>query len=294
MKKITYILALALGVAVQAQTTIERNVIGNATGTISNGTVSLDMTAGEPVIGDITNGTITLQQGFHQTRVELRISLNPIAFLQGPGTAPFAGEANLMRDNLRSAGLLPTTSPYDNTVSVDESVFSITGSNAIVDWVLVELRQGANSSATTVVTSVSAFMQRDGDIVALDGVSGLSIDVTPGDYFVAINHRNHLGVLTNDPLSLGTTALVADFTDNASFVRGGNIATRTLPNGKLALIAGDATGDGQIFGTDTNLVRPLLGSASSYSLADINMDGQFFNNDISLFIRVNLGRGQQF
>jgi hypothetical protein len=294
MKNITYILVFALGIATAQAQTIDSEVVATAGETISNGILTLDQTLGDLAVTDITNGTTTLQQGFQQTRVELKISLNPIAFLQGAGTNPVAGEESLMRDDLRSSGLLPTTSPYDTNISVDTTVFDVIGMDAIVDWVEVELRQGADNDNTVVVESVSAFLQRDGDIVALDGFSGLVLEVASGDYYVAINHRNHLGVLTNAPITLSNLTTTADFTSDASFIKNGPIAASTLANGNLALIAGDASEDNQIFTSDISLVTPVIGSIPTYASEDINMDGQFFTNDISLFIQLNIGKGQQF
>jgi hypothetical protein len=123
MKNITYILAFALGIATTQAQTIDREVVATAGETISNGIITLDQTVGDLAVTDITNGTTTLQQGFQQTRMELKISLNPIVFLQGAGTNPVVGEESLMRDDLRSSGLLPTTSPYDINISVDATVF---------------------------------------------------------------------------------------------------------------------------------------------------------------------------
>ena len=58
------------------------------------------------------------------------------------------------------------------------SVTAVTGSDAIVDWVFVELR---NASGNTVVDSRAALLQRDGDVVDVDGVSPLRFtQVDPG------------------------------------------------------------------------------------------------------------------
>ncbi|MEZ4675845.1 MAG: hypothetical protein R2932_16595 [Caldilineaceae bacterium] len=53
----------------------------------------------------------------------------------------------LMRDELRAQGLLPQNSPYAAAAAtVDNGVFAVTGNDAIVDWVLVELRNNSNSA----------------------------------------------------------------------------------------------------------------------------------------------------
>lgn len=44
---------------------------------------------------------------------------------------------------------------------------SISGTNAIVDWILVELRSATNSGA--IVHSMPALLARDGTIVGADG-----------------------------------------------------------------------------------------------------------------------------
>ena len=63
-------------------------------------------------------------------------------------------------------------SPYDAT-TCNASVFNTTGANAIVDWVLVELRDGTTN--TTVLQSQSALLQRDGDVVSVERNSSIDL-----------------------------------------------------------------------------------------------------------------------
>ncbi|MEO7081552.1 MAG: M12 family metallo-peptidase, partial [Flavobacteriales bacterium] len=107
------------------------------------------------------------------------------ALLQGA----YHTSEGLMVDSLRVAGLLPTTEPYtamgfavEGAVTVDPALFTVTGPNAIVDWVLVELRNAANPSV--VEETRVALLQRDGDITALDGTSALGLCSNAGDYRV--------------------------------------------------------------------------------------------------------------
>ena len=137
-----------------------------------------------------------------------------------------------MRDSLRENNVLPTTSPYDDGATVDPTVFNTTGANAIVDWVQVELREGSDNENTTVVTSTAALLQRDGDIVGLDGTSSITFTADEGDYFIAIIHRNHIGILAAVPASLRSTVSTLDFTQDAAFAKGENLALTTLVNGK--------------------------------------------------------------
>ncbi len=123
---------------------------------------------------------------------------------------------SLMRDELRVKNLIPLTSPYSywnptipaNTIL--PTVLTTTGRNAIVDWVFVELRDSADS--TKIIRSQSALVQRDGDIVSLDGVSPIQAVGQNGTaYYVAVRHRNHLAVMTAGAVPLTAAGTTIDF-----------------------------------------------------------------------------------
>ncbi|MEM9991147.1 MAG: hypothetical protein AAF738_05245 [Bacteroidota bacterium] len=106
-----------------------------------------------------------------------------------------------MADALRTNNLLPSVEPYSalgysniqNTgVKVPSSMFSLTGDNAVVDWVLVDLLDATHS----LVARRVGLLQHDGDVVEVTGVPMSFINVLAGNYHVALRHRNHLGVMT--------------------------------------------------------------------------------------------------
>lgn len=67
MKKIfTLILSLALVQAFGQTPAIVMQVVASAGGSQSTGSLSIDWTLGEPVIGDVSGGSIILTQGFQQ------------------------------------------------------------------------------------------------------------------------------------------------------------------------------------------------------------------------------------
>ncbi|SNR46130.1 Abnormal spindle-like microcephaly-assoc'd, ASPM-SPD-2-Hydin [Lutibacter agarilyticus] len=223
-----------------------------------------------------------------------KVSLGLKMFLQGPFSNPSIPD--LMNDDLRLSNL-PTTSPYSDAVVVNPNVFNTGGISGlglvkddIVDWVWIELRDALNNE--TVISGKSGLIQRDGDIVAVDGVSVLSYNVNADDYYVAINHRNHLGILSSTSLFLSSTPLSVDFTTDVSLIQGGSNAVLNVSN-NLTLIGGDYDSNGQVQNTDiSNIVLQLGGSG--YSNADLDMNGQIQNTDINNIINANLGRGQQF
>lgn len=214
-------------------------------------------------------------------------SVSPKIFLQGSYNG-----TNLMNDQLRSAGLLPLTSPYNPAESTTSAVLAVTGNNAITDWVRLEWRDKNNPSV--VLQSRSALLQRDGDIVNTDGTSPVWFDIMQGadSAFIAIRHRNHFGARTAVKTALESTVFAPDYRYDASALYGLNPVRNvgTVINPVYALYAGDANGDGTINAADRNLQwRPQSTQPYNYttSTADFNLDGTVNNIDKSTLWRVN-------
>jgi Beta-propeller repeat len=193
-----------------------------------------------------------------------------------------------MRDDLRVAGLVPLTEPYTalgytyvGTAggTTTAAALAVVGSNAIVDWVIVELRNAATPAA--IVASRSALVQRDGDVVALDGTSAITFSVANGNYYVALRHRNHLGVMTAASVALGTTTSVVDLSllSTATFGTG----AREDAAGVQVIRSGNVLRDTELKYVGANNDRdPILVNVggttpnnvtAGYSGADVNMDG---------------------
>ena len=154
------------------------------------------------------------------------LQVNPRVFLDGP----YDLVSGLMGDGLRSLVDFPLTEPFTTAgftqvggggETIAASVLSgATSNNAIVDWVLVELRD--KTVNTTILRTQAALLQRDGDVVALDGTSTLNISMPADLYYVAIRQRNHFGVMTASSVSLSSTAVPLDFTTGALATYGTN------------------------------------------------------------------------
>ncbi len=288
MKQFLFIITLLITSSLFAQT-LERTVIGSSGTTLNSANASLDFTIGELVVTTSSNGTIILNQGFHQEEIILKIKLSPVVFLQGPLTT---SGTTTMDDSLRSNSLLPTTSPYTDAITCDATVFDVTGNDAIIDWVWITLRD--KNDSTMVLASQSALLQADGDVVDVDGVSALKLVSAADSYYVAINHRNHLGVMSASAVSLNTdTVTSVNLSDATTSVFGGTNSVVDMGNGIWAMISGDFDENGQIQNTDTNALIQLLG-VSTYNKADLNMNGQVQNSDINNLLQPNIGKGEQF
>ena len=210
----------------------------------------------------------------------------------------FDSNAGQMRDNLRSQNLVPTTEPYTTlgytfvgggSEATQTSVLATSGSDAIVDWVILELRDAVDPSVIT--HSRAALLQKDGDIVDTDGTSTVSFtSILTGDYYFAVLHRNHLGVMTAQPVHLDSLGTMVDFTNPSQAVYG-SLASRKIVNGNALLYSGDADGNGQVQNTD-NVMHwiPQAGTAG-YKTSDYNLDGQVQNTDMIYLWVPNAGRG---
>lgn len=211
---------------------------------------------------------------------------------------PYNAVTGLMGDGMRALGLVPTTEPYTGMGYVHvgggaevttPAVLANAGNDAIVDWVVLELR--GTTSGTVVMASRSALLQRDGDVVDLDGVSPVSFTQPAGSYHLAVRHRNHLGAMTLAPVPLTAAATTMDLTDGSIATYGAG-AQKVLV-GTYLLWAGDVTFDGVLKYTGLNNDRdPILidiggtvptNTSSGYHDTDVNMDGTVkytgLNND---------------
>jgi len=162
---------------------------------------------------------------------------------------PYDAQVGLMRDDLRTAGLVPLVEPYSalgfawkgegGGQTTTPAVLNASGADAIVDWVVLEVRDSAD--ATKVLASRPALIQRDGDLVDVDGVQGPRMPVAPGQYHLAVHHRNHLPVCTAFPVAVGAAQPLVDLSQPSAPVHG--IDARRVQNGRATLWSGDAQRD---------------------------------------------------
>ncbi|MEM6684968.1 MAG: leucine-rich repeat protein [Bacteroidota bacterium] len=268
---------------------------------IAEGTVPASINANGS-FGTKTNVDIFIPQGTTQAYVDAgwigfkslieqgTTILEPKAYLQGAFLNPNAGEEDLMRDDLRVAGLIPTTSPFVDALTCNSAVFNRTGNDAIVDWVFVELRDAADN--TTVVEGRSALLQRDGDIVDVNGLGILKFNAAAANYFVTIQHRNHLGIITVSAVSLLGDRVTVDFTNATNPITFGSNAQTTLgmPADTSGMWAGNANEDTIVQYSGTNPDAPVILSlvlndpgnflnfstfaVNGYNVNDLDLDGR--------------------
>ncbi len=190
-----------------------------------------------------------------------------------------------MDKTLNTASLIPLTDPYGLSTTV-----SAIPANA-VDWVKVELRDA--STPATVTNSYAKFVDQTGQIIEEDGSHMKVTGAATGNYYVAVEHRNHFGAMTATAVSL-SQLLTIDFTgaqstawQNSSIPT--NAAMKEVEPGTFGLWDGDANDDGNIAyngaSNDRSSVLSQVGVStpgntinSTYSATDINMDGDVIYN----------------
>lgn len=222
-------------------------------------------------------GTITL--------VSPAVQVAAKVLLEGP----YVSGTGLMSDGLRTGGLIPAVEPYTGSgyvhlgggggETVSPAVLAVSGSNAIVDWVVVELRDEDDPSV--IVSTRSALVQRDGDVVSTNGTSPVSFAVVSGNYHVAVHHRNHLGAMVLAPLALSAVPTSVDLTAAITVCYGTD--ARKGVGLVQVLWAGDVSADGVVQYTGTGNDRdPILvtiggtvptNTATGYLQEDVTMDG---------------------
>lgn len=212
------------------------------------------------------------------------ISVSPLAFLEGP----FDAVAGMMHDSLHAQGLLTGLDPYGANgypnpggtyTDMPTQVPANSGNNAIVDRVIVELRDAVNP--TIVRATRHVWLQRDGDVVDMDGTSPVRFTLPPGNYHVAVRHRNHLGAMTFTAPALSGAPTTVDFTD-PGFATYGTDA-RKIIGPHAVLWAGDVTFNGQVkyagAGNDRDPILVGVGGNTPLNVVpgdfaeDVNMDG---------------------
>jgi len=233
---------------------------------------------GNNMIASVNGGCLTVPN---------TVALRPQLWLEGPYDA--TATPPLMRDDLRLGGFLPTLEPYTamgyphmnggGGEQIATGVLGISGPNAIVDHVVVELRSA--TPPAQVVGTRTALLQRDGDVVGMDGSSPVLVQVPPGNYHVAVRHRNHLGAMTAAPLAISTTPITVDFRSAATLTYG--TEARKSEDGTLKLWAGNVFSDDKLMyigtGNDRDPILVRIGGSvptnivNGYFVEDVNLSG---------------------
>ncbi len=210
------------------------------------------------------------------------------AILQG------AYRSTNMGTELVTAGYVPLSQPYNVSpffYTGNENVGAIPAN--VVDWVIVELR----SSISVVTATRAAFIKQDGKIVDLDGTSPVKFNnAINGNYYIAVRHRNHLGILTPTALALGNGTVSHNFTTAQTQAYSAGIGVepfmKNLGGGKFAMWGGNAFNNTQIRynGGPNNDKLTIIAQDTfvGYFQGDVDMNGvvEQYGSDMALLLAI--------
>jgi len=227
-----------------------------------------ESTSGELFAAGLSDGTI-----YHIQETSNLVTCNLSAFLEGAydNTA-----GNVMTNELNQAGQLPNQQPYHqaNWNYLGAETISNPPPSNMVDWVLVSFRETLTGGS---VVRKAAVLNKNGTIEPFD----ISLRSGLNSVYVMIEHRNHMPVITDQPVSINNGSLAHNFTLSEGYV-GAGFAQKQIGN-KWALYAGN--GDQvDMVGYDINAVdrvywQPFNGTFNVYHPADYNMDNDISGDD---------------
>ena len=163
----------------------------------------------------------------------------------------------------------------------------------VTDWVLVSLR--TEESEDSEVCKAAALLRNDGAILFVEEFDCCSDPLN--EYYIVIEHRNHLNVMSNEKVAVVDGMLVYDFRAQDSYIGGIGLAEGqkeiSTTDGSVvwALIGGNgkqATGAAADGETDVNVNDKIEWEANNnlfavYIYSDYNMSGDTNVNDKTLW-----------
>jgi hypothetical protein len=223
------------------------------------------------------------------------------AILEGP----LNSVSGLMSTFLNQRGLLPGQTPIGvNAVATpngqpyNTAPWNYSGSEVmpvggyasnVVDWVLVSLR--ADSLTSTPVFRAAGLLLDNGTITFVSPC----FSIPNGSYYILVEHRNHMGVMSDKKITVTSGTLTYDFTVKDSYALTNPPSYgQKLVGTKYVLYAGDPkkalTNDNfDINAADSNMWKGQSGIFDRYLYGDYNFDADVNNADNTLW-KVNNGR----
>lgn len=209
--------------------------------------------------------------GNHTNDVNLKV------YLEGP----FNG---IDMETSLNPSWLPLSQPYNTApwnYNGSESVPSIPSAD-IVDWVLIEFRDATDAAFATSASTFekqAAFLLQNGSVVGMDGFSPLQFSGTITEQlFVVVRHRNHIDIISADPLTDFGGVFTYDYSTEMDQVYGGITGYKSIGSGVYGMVGGDTDASGTVFITD-KMSWALYGGATGYFQEDQNLNGQIDNQD---------------
>ena len=161
--------------------------------------------------------------------------------------------------------------------------------STVVDWVLISLR--TDSTSPTNIFRVAGWLHSNGTV----SFTTPCFSINNGSYFILVEHRNHIGVLSPNKITVVGGILSYDFTVNDSYIRINPPSFgQKLKGLKWVMHAGDGKKDTPTTNYDINFNdiqfwKLQSGIFDRYLYGDFNMDADVNFSD-SFMWKLNSGK----
>jgi hypothetical protein len=110
--------------------------------------------------------------------------------------------------------------------------------------------------------------------------------------FVVVYHRNHLAIMSANPVTGSSCVYSYDFTTGNGQAYGID-SQKDLGGGVYGMIGGDANADNTVDDSDKTVSWKSETGLSGYLSSDLNLDGQSNNRDKNEVWILNIGKNGQ-
>lgn len=294
----------------------ERIAVQSITNTTYTDTTSLEgdnyyMVRAHKLQKSASGSYYNLSQGIFASVTCLTVNIK--VFLEGcydmDTTGLMTTFLNLKPGSLLHRGLLPGQTPIDTTFpptptghpfggspwnyvgSDDEKSLTPEYTVSVTDWVLVSFREHAND--LDAIKQFAGLLHNDGTIEIFDDCKVRIDSETPESLYALVEHRNHMGIMTPDPVTIERGTYSFDFTVQDSYVNGTiGYGQKKIAPGVFAMYCGDLhhtpNVSFDINGQDKALWDVENGMFKIYTPSDLNLSGEVSGADI-IFWRKNNG-----
>ncbi|MFN8348287.1 MAG: GEVED domain-containing protein [Spirosomataceae bacterium] len=181
----------------------------------------------------------------------------------------------------------PAGQPYKTTPWNYQGNETVNTYNSdVVDWVLISLRTNV-TDVNSVVYKSAALLLKTGAVTLQSACPLLNPSQS---YSVVIEHRNHVGAASHQPVSIVNNAITYDFTLQQSYIPSNAPSSGQQKVGSVyCLLAGDCNkaSFSEINANDGSVWRLDNGKFARYQLSDFNLDGEINANDETIWRRNN-------
>lgn len=223
-----------------------------------------------------------LEGAFSVAELTMSTKLNHLGYLPGQNPRTFLGRRT-------ESGQPYKKKPWNyggkegSTKNKDRIIYP----EDMVDWVLISLRETPEVSST--VLKRAAWLNKDGTIRLFADGTANCLDITK-EYYIVIEHRNHLPVMSQLPVRIINDQLIYDFRYNPSYENG----QKEILDGIYVMYGGNADQENDIHSKlsidedDIKYWETYNGRNSSYFNGDLDLSGDVSIRDQELIYR-NLG-----